>query len=77
MAGILFEDCHLNMVLNFFIRASILCCALETLIKDFTPKEKFSLSQIMLSFTMNHNLVLTHAITAVPQSTHKGGTESD
>lgn len=26
---------------------------------------------------MNHNLVLTHAITAVPQSTHKGGTESD
>lgn len=31
----------------------------------------------MLSFTMNHNLVLTHAITAVPQSTHKGGTESD
>ena len=31
----------------------------------------------MLSFTMNHNLVLTHAITAVPQSTHKGGIESD
>ena len=32
---------------------------------------------IMLPFTMNHNLVLTHAITAVPESTHKGGTESD
>ena len=32
---------------------------------------------IMLPFTMNHNVVLTHAITAVPESTHKGGTESD